>query len=146
MAIELHKIKSSRKSSRTKKRVGRGNATGKGTYSGRGLKGQRSRAGGKGGLKRIGMKANLQKIPKVRGFKSIHPKKETVSLSTLEKFADKMEIVTPESLKKLKIIAKARNGVKIVSNGELTKKIAVKGCGVSAKAREAIEKAGGSIE
>ncbi len=143
MAIELHTIKSPK--NRSKKRVGRGNG-GKGTYSGRGLKGQRSRTGGAGGLKRFGMKSALLKVPKLRGFKSIYAKKEAVSLSTLEKTMDGSKIVTPELLKEMKLIRSIKKGVKIVANGELTKKIAVKGCGVSAKAKEAIEKAGGSVE
>ncbi|MBD3310906.1 MAG: 50S ribosomal protein L15 [Candidatus Magasanikbacteria bacterium] len=144
MAIELHKIKST-DSKKTKKRVGRGNSSGKGTYSGRGLKGQRARSGGKSGTKMRGFKQSLQKIPKVRGFNSRQPKKETVSLSDLDKNFKDGELVTPYSLKSKGLISRPKNGVKILANGDLKKKIIIKGCLATKKAIELIEKSGSKI-
>ncbi|PIY78798.1 MAG: 50S ribosomal protein L15, partial [Parcubacteria group bacterium CG_4_10_14_0_8_um_filter_35_7] len=83
MSLSLHNLKSRKRKKR--KRVGRGNASGHGTYSGRGLKGQKSRSGGKKGLKLKGFKVIIQNIPKTRGFKSIHPKMEIVNTGDLEK-------------------------------------------------------------
>jgi len=145
MAIELHTIEKYRGATKKSKRVGRGNSSQKGTYSSRGMKGQRSRSGGKSGLKTRGFKQSLQKIPKNRGFKSPHIKKETIILSTLDKnFIDK-DIVTPAILKKKSLISSPKNGVKIVATGEITKKITVKNCLASKKAVELIEKAGGTV-
>ena len=144
-AITPHTIKPKSGSKQGSKRVGRGNASGKGTYSARGLKGQRSRSGGKGGLKRLGFKADLQKVPKLRGFKSIQSKKEVVTLTMLEKAFEDGDVVSPSVLKKKSVISKPQNGVKIVTTGVLKKKLTVKNCLASKTAVEAIEKAGGTI-
>lgn len=128
-----------------KKRVGRGNGSGTGTYSGRGLKGQRSRSGGKSGGKRRGLKAALQKVPKLRGFKSITPKKETVTLRTLERTFANGDTVTPYTLEAKGVIARPKRGVKIVATGELSKKLDIKQCIATKQAALAIEKAGGTI-
>jgi large subunit ribosomal protein L15 len=86
MAISLSNVKKSSGSKRKGKRVGRGNSSGKGTYSARGLKGQKSRAGvSRAKLKRLGMKKNLLKIPKVRGFKSLQGKNQVVSVEKINK-------------------------------------------------------------
>ena len=103
MALTLSNLKPAKGSNKRKRRIGRGNASGRGTYSGRGLKGQRSRSGGKGGLKVMGMKARLQKVPKLRGFKSPHPKAEVVNLADLEKYFADGGQVTIKSLKNLSI-------------------------------------------
>ncbi len=145
MTVELHKIKSSPSRKTRKKRVGRGNASGKGTYAGRGLKGQRARSGGKSGTKLRGFKQSLQKIPKVKGFKSLKPKRETVSLEKLNKYFTDGGLVTPAILKKKGLISRPRNGVKIVGSGKLDKKLTIKGCIASKKAVELIEKKGGKI-
>ncbi len=145
MATTAHTIKTARSAKRTKKRVGRGNASGKGTYASRGLKGQRSRSGGKGGLKRRGFRASLQKVPKLRGFKSMYPKKEVVTLTTLNRICVDGDVVTPAFLKKKGVVDVPKNGVKIVATGTLEKKLSVKGCIASKAASEAVEKAGGSL-
>ena len=87
MTLSAHTISGNKSASPRKKRVGRGNASGRGTYATRGLKGQRSRSGGKGGLKLRGFKQSLQKVPKLRGFKSPNPANQTVSLGTIERVA-----------------------------------------------------------
>jgi len=136
---------SSKRVKKNTKRLGRGNASGKDNYSARGLKGQRARSGGKGGLLRHAFKAQLQKVPKLRGFKSQAFKEETVTLAQLQKVAVEGVEVTPFFLKKLRVIRSTKRGAKIVAGGELTKKIILKNCLATKKAVEMIEKAGGKI-
>lgn len=145
MSLTPQTIKSNPGSQRTKKRVGRGNASQKGTYSGRGLKGQRSRSGGKGGTKLRGLKAMLQKVPKLRGFKSLQAKKATVDLVTLSRVTKDGDIVTPYTLNKAGVVKNPKTGVKIVGSDKMAHKITLKGCVASKGATEAIEKAGGTI-
>lgn len=145
MALSAHTIQPHPKSHTSKKRVGRGNGSGKGTYSSRGLKGQRARSGGKGGVQRRGFKAALQKVPKLRGFHSLVNKKELVTLTTLERIVASGDVVTPAFLHKKGVVDAPKNGVKVVATGTLTKNITLKGCLVSKTGIAAIEKAGGSI-
>ncbi len=145
MAITPQTIKATKGSRRKKKRVGRGNATGKGTYAGRGLKGQRSRSGGKGGTKLRGFKQSLQKVPKIRGFKSLKKPKQTVTISTLAKITKADDVVTPHWLEMKGVISSAKDGVKIVATGTLSHALNVQHCIASKKATEIIEGAGGSI-
>lgn len=113
-----------------RKRLGRGNATGTGTYAGRGLKGQRSRSGGKGGLKLKGLKATFKSIPKVKGFTSGHVAPEVVNVSELDKTYDADGIV--------RVVRS-----KVLGHGELTKKLTVYAGGFTASAKTKIEKQGG---
>lgn len=144
MEIKLHNLKSFNRKNR--KRVGRGNASGHGTYSGRGLKGQRARAGGKSGLKRMGLKSFLQQIPKVRGFKSYHPRMQIVQLRDLDKRFKENELITLKQLFKAGLIKSIVLGVKILGPGKLSKKLIVKAHKFSKSAENAIKKAGGKIE
>lgn len=145
MALTLHSVKLP-KSARTRKvRVGRGNASGHGTYSGRGGKGQRARSGGRKGLKILGFKQTLQRIPKVGGFKSHRIRPAEVTLAQLQTtFADG-EVVSPERIVKKGLADDVRAGVKILATGTLKKKLTIKGCRVTAGAKAAIESAGGSL-
>jgi len=126
--------------------VGRGGKRGK--TSGRGTKGQKSRAGHK---IRPEIRDVIKRLPKLRGyaFKSIQDKAIPVNLGVIEKHFSDGEIISPETLY-LKKLVKANRGknpkVKILSDGEITKKITVSGCAMSLKAREKIEKAGGILE
>ncbi len=144
MSLNLHTIKASPK--KKKRRIGRGNASGRGTYSGRGIKGQRSRSGGKKGLKMKGFKQNLLRIPKLRGFKSPKPKKENINLSVLDINFRDQDIITPKILEEKGLIKKSSHGVKILSGGELTKKLTFEDCWYSKTAEEKIIKAGGKIK
>ncbi|MFA6427592.1 MAG: 50S ribosomal protein L15 [Candidatus Magasanikbacteria bacterium] len=128
------------------KRVGRGNASGRGTFSGRGCKGQRARSGGKRGLQQRAFKSQLQKIPKVRGFRSFAVKPETITLSALNRVAEEGVEVTPWFLAEHGAIRSGSNGAKIVATGELTKKLTIKNCLATKQALSAIEKAGGTFE
>ncbi len=132
MPIELHNLKPH--VSGSKKRVGRGGK--RGTYSGRGLKGQRARSGGRRGLKRLGLKPLMTQTHKLRGFKSPHPKPETVNLKDLQKHFKDGDVVTPGILLKKGLIKTTSKGVKILGVGKLTHKITAKGCSLSKTASE----------
>ena len=127
------------------KRVGRGGSRGK--TSGRGTKGQKARAG-----HRIfpQVREQLKKLPKLRGYrqKSIQEKPLPVNVRALEVTFTSGDTVSPKILIERGVI-RYRKGetprVKILAQGELTKKLTLAGCMVSASAREKIEKAGGTI-
>lgn len=144
--LTLHNLQVAKGSKRGKRRVGRGNASGKGNYSGRGMKGQRARSGGKNKLALRGIRGYLLRIPKKRGFKSSAGRAEVVSLSTLEAIAKNGEIITPKYLLQKGLIKTAKNGVKILGQGKLTKKLTVNVQQFSKTAKDAIVKAGGRIE
>lgn len=146
MALNFHTIKPAKGSKHRKKRIGRGNASGHGTYSTRGMKGQKSRTGGRGGLKYKGMKQIILSIPKKRGFKSLEQKPEILNIDILDKKFDDGSKINPKILHEAKIISKIIKGVKILGNGETKKKFIIKGCSVSRSAKEKIEKAGGEIK
>jgi large subunit ribosomal protein L15 len=145
--MQAHELKPTKGSRHARKRVGRGNAAGTGTYSGRGLKGQKSRAGRKprrffeGGQTRL-----MRRLPRRRGFTN-HFRKEyqPVNLRELERFEDGSE-VTPELLKEAGIIDSSKKPVKILSTGEITRKLTVRADRFSLTAREKIEAAGGTVD
>ncbi len=145
MTLSAHTIYPARGARHKYKRLGRGNASGKGTMSGRGGKGQTARTGGRSGTERRGFKSSLQKIPKLRGFKSLFPRMEIVTLATLERIAADGIEITPASLKERGVISRPQNGVKILATGALTKKIIVSGCVASKRAAEEIERVGGKL-
>jgi len=126
------------------KRKGLGESSGHGKTSGRGGKGQTARSGGS---IRIGFEGGqmplLRRIPK-RGFnnKTFGTHLATVNLDDLNTFADGAT-VSPEILKEQRILKKLLDGVKVLGNGSLTKKLTVKAQGFSASAREKITQAGG---
>lgn len=146
MALTPATIKSADGARKRSRRYGRGNSSGRGTYSGRGGKGQTARSGGKSRTSIRALKPYLQKIPKLRGFKSIYPKDETITLQTLERTAKEGDRITPAYLAEKKLIANPLNGAKIVATGELKKKLDISGIPASKKAVEMIEKAGGTVK
>ena len=128
------------------KRKGRGVGTGNGKTGGRGHKGQKARSGGG---TRIGFEGGqmplARRIPK-RGFNNIFAKPlESVNVSVLNMFEDGTE-VNANVLLAEGVLSKCENGVKILGNGELTKKLTVKANAFSAAAKEKIEAAGGKAE
>ena len=127
-------------------RKGRGNGSGNGKTAGRGQKGQWARSGGGG---RVGFEGGqmplARRLPK-RGFHNIFAKPlEAINVSALEKFEDGAE-VTAEALLEKGILSKCQYGVKILGNGDLTKKLTVRANAFSASAKAKIEKAGGKAE
>jgi len=139
---------------RARKRIGRGLGSGKGRYSGRGIKGQKSRSGShkmrpgfEGGQNPIYMR-----LGKLRGGSKdalpVGPFRTTtvpVNVAILEERFDAGSEVTPESLVEKGVLKNTKIDVKILGNGDLTKKLSVTAHAVSATAREKIEAAGGSI-
>lgn len=119
MTLSLHTIKPAKGAAKKRKRVGRGNASGHGTYSGRGLKGQKSRSGGKNSLKRLGMKTILLNIPKKRGFKSQKPKNQAVNLADINKNFKDGATINLQTLLKAGLIDTIKLPVKILGKGEL---------------------------
>ena len=130
------------------KRIGRGGLRGK--TSGRGHKGQKQHGGH--GI-RAEIRDQIKKLPKLRGRgknsnKSIHPDNLAVNVSVIEANFNAGETVSPMPLKEKGIIGGAaarKASIKILGNGELTKKVNVEGCLVSASAQEKISKAGGKV-
>jgi len=145
-ALGLHNLTVARGAKKTKKRLGRGNASGKGNQSGRGGKGQKARSGGKAGLVLFGVKNYLLRIPKNRGFKSLRNKMAEINLGTLNKFFKDGDVINPSILTKKGLIGSSKYGLKVLGAGEFKKKFTVQAQSFSASAKEAIVKAGGSIE
>jgi large subunit ribosomal protein L15 len=138
-----------------RKRVGRGLGSGKGRYSGRGIKGQKSRAGShkmpagfEGGQMPIDMR-----LGKLRGNTSadampigpFRTRTQPVNVGDLERRFDAGADVTPEALKSTGLVSKLSIDVKVLGEGELTKKLTVSAHGFSKSAVEKIEAAGGSV-
>ncbi len=145
MAITLHNLTTDKAVNKKKKRVGRGNASGHGTFSTRGIKGQKSRSG-VSGLKRLGMKQMLLSAPKLRGFKSYQAKKQVINLDSLNKSFKAGQTVNPATLAKAGLANQAKGGIKILSRGKLeVKNLTFSNVEVSDSARQAIEAAGGKI-
>ena len=143
--MQIHELKPKHKN-KGKKRVGRGGK--KGTYSGKGNKGQKSRAGRK--MVPI-IRELIKRYPKLKGYRSfvLDDYSAVVNLETLEKISKDGETVNPENLIKKGIVSrmKGRNPkVKILGTGTLTKKLVVENCKTSKSAKEAIEKAGGTVK
>jgi large subunit ribosomal protein L15 len=144
--MKLHNLKPSSGSKKKRKRVGRGTGSGLGTTAGRGMNGQNSRSGGgtKPGFEG-GQMPLYRRLPK-RGFTNIFQKEYAiVNLETLNQFDDNEE-VTVELLLENKIIKKELDGLKILGNGELNKKLTVKAHKFSKTAKEKIEAVGGKAE
>lgn len=121
MSLELNNLKKTKRVEKSRKRLGRGNASGSGTYSGKGQKGQRSRSG-VSNLKRLGMKARLLQIPKSRGFKSSKAKNQVVSVLSINNNYKEGEIVSPETLVEKGLIKKVDLPVKILGKETLNVK------------------------
>ncbi len=120
--LSLNTIKKSRGTAQKRKRVGRGNASGHGTYSTRGLKGQKSRSG-VSNLKRLGMKKQLLQIPKVRGFKSSKPKNQVINVKVINNSFKDNDLVNPAVLLEKKLIHTLEAPVKILGKEKLTVKV-----------------------
>ncbi|MBI4262558.1 50S ribosomal protein L15 [Candidatus Uhrbacteria bacterium] len=146
MSLNLHSLHPAQGSQHRRKRVGRGNASGHGTYSGKGQKGQRARSGkGRERLRRLGMKKLMQSTPKHRGFRSLVPRALIVNVGALDRVFTSGSVVTPRALHAAGLV-RGSGVVKVLGDGALTKKLVVRECIVSASAKVKIEKAGGTIE
>ncbi len=144
--MKLHELKPAEGSKKKRIRVGRGLGSGLGKTSGRGHKGQKARTGG--GV-RTGFEGGqmplYRRLPK-RGFTNIFAKEYAeVNVGLLERFEDGA-VVDAVSLIEAGVLKNVRDGIRILGNGELTKKLTVKAQGFSKGAKAKIEAAGGQVE
>ena len=144
--MKLHELSPVAGSTFECKRKGRGHGSGNGKTGGRGHKGQKARSGGK---VRVGFEGGqmplVRRIPK-RGFNNIFAKPLTaVNVIALNKFEDGAT-VDAAALIEAGIISECPNGLKVLGNGDLTKKVTVKAAAFSESAKEKIEQAGGKAE
>lgn len=144
--MKLENLSPAAGSTHVAKRKGRGHGTGNGKTAGRGHKGQKARSGG--GV-RVGFEGGqmplARRVPK-RGFNNIFAKPlESVNVSVLDKFEDGA-VVDAQALLDAGILSNCKYGVKILGNGEITKKLTVKASAFSESAKQKIEGAGGKAE
>ena len=144
--MKLENLSPAAGSTHVAKRKGRGHGTGNGKTAGRGHKGQKARIGG--GV-RVGFEGGqmplARRVPK-RGFNNIFAKPlESVNVSVLDKFEDGA-VVDAQALLDAGILSNCKYGVKILGNGEITKKLTVKASAFSESAKQKIEGAGGKAE
>ena len=144
--MRIHELKKPEGSTKAPKRIGRGQGTGQGTTAGRGMNGQNSRSGG--GV-RLGFEGGqmplYRRLPK-RGFTNKWAKEYAeVNVKDLNKFEDGA-VVDIDALLEAGLVGKKLDGVKVLGNGELEKKLTVKAEKFSKSAVEKLEKAGGKAE
>ena len=152
--VSIGSLRPKKGSRRPKKRLGRGPGTGHGKTSGRGHKGAGARSGSKrkpgyeGGQNPIHMRMRKLRGPHRKmsmPFEKFRTSTQAVNLADLQDRFGSGDTVDPDTLK-AKGLAKRRDPVKVLARGELKKKLTVRAHGFSAKAREAIESAGGTVE
>lgn len=145
--MEQHELRPPRGAKRARKRVARGNASGTGTYAGRGLKGQKSRSGG--GVRpgfEGGQTPLIRRLPRRRGFRNPFRVAYTpVNVRDLVRFPAGSE-VTPESLRESGLVRTLRHPIKVLGDGDIAAALTVRTHRVSPAARSKIEAAGGTVE
>ena len=143
--MRLDQLKAPPGARRNRKRVGRGNASGTGTYAGRGMKGQKARAGG--GVRRGfegGQLPVIRRLPSQRGFTNIFKKEyAVVNLDSIAAKLPEETEVTPELLKQARLIRGMSLPVKVLGRGEIDRAVTVLAHRFSDEARRKIEAAGG---
>jgi large subunit ribosomal protein L15 len=143
--MQIHELKPKHKNA-GKKRVGRGGK--KGTYSGHGMKGQKSRAGRK--MVPI-IRELIKKYPKLKGYRRfvLDDFSAIVNLATLEKFSKDGDVINPENLIKMGVVSKIKGRIpeiKILGAEKFSKKLIFENCKFSKSAKVIVEKAGGVIK
>lgn len=145
--MKLHELKPKKGSKHKRKKVGRGLGSGHGTYSTRGIKGQKARSGSKRKPSFEGGRTSLlRQVPKKRGFKSIYEKPEIVNIFNLEKRFKNGDNIDKKELLKAGLISSEEKKVKILGDGEIKKKLKVTADLFSKSAEEKIKKAGGEVK
>jgi large subunit ribosomal protein L15 len=151
MTMKLNDLRDNEGATHAKKRLGRGIGSGSGKTGGRGVKGQKSRSGVAINGFEGGQMPLYRRLPK-RGFNNIFAKSfATVSLGRIQaaidaKKLDAKETVNVEALVKAGVLRRAKDGVRVLSDGELKAKLSFDVAGASKAAIEKIEKAGGSVK
>ncbi len=145
--MKLHELSPAEGSSRPVKRIGRGHGSGWGKTAGKGHKGQKARSGG--GVRpgfEGGQMPLARRLPKV-GFNNIFKTVySTVKVSDLEARFEDGAVIDTEALKKAGLVKKVNDGIKVLGNGEITKKLTVKAAAFTESAKAKIEAAGGKAE
>ena len=126
--------------------MGRGNASGHGTSSTRGGKGQTARSGGSKGLWKKAFKQQLQQTPKLRGFKGLQTKPSEVYLTDLETHFSAGDMVDLKALQEKHLVSVNAKKAKIVSTGDIKKKLIVSGIACTKGAAAKIQAAGGEVK
>jgi large subunit ribosomal protein L15 len=145
--MKQHDLRPPKGAKRPRKRIGRGDGSGHGSFSGRGMKGQNSRSGG--GV-RLGFEGGqlplIRRLPRVRGFTNIFRKSYClVNLDKLSRFPADTE-VTPQLLLEKGLVSNLKDPIKVLGRGELESALVVEAHGFSAAARRKIETAGGRVK
>jgi large subunit ribosomal protein L15 len=144
--MKLHELKYAKGSRKNRRRVGRGQGSGRGKTCGRGHKGQKARSGGNTPAWFEGGQMPLARRLPIKGFRSPCGRKyEIVNLRDLAR-SELEGTVTPEVLRACGIVKSSRKPIKVLAVGDVTKALDLKVNGISAKAREKIEAAGGTVE
>ncbi|MCQ2476748.1 MAG: 50S ribosomal protein L15 [Clostridia bacterium] len=145
--MKLHDLAPAAGSTKANKRIGRGPGSGQGKTAGKGHKGQLARAGrGQRAGFEGGQMPLQRRIPK-RGFNNIFgTEMAIVNIATLDKAFNDGDVVTTEALLEKRIIRKELDGVKVLGQGEITKKLTVQANAFSESAKSKIEQAGGKAE
>ena len=145
--MKIHELSPAPGSNRPVKRIGRGPASGQGKTAGKGHKGQKARAGRGMNPGFEGGQMPLQRRLPKRGFNNIFAKEiAIVNVSAIDEKFEEGAIVDIEALKNAGLIKDELDGVKVLGNGEITKKLTIKANAFSAGAKEKIEAAGGTAE
>lgn len=146
--MKLNELRDNPGASRSKKRVARGPGSGKGKTAGRGIKGQKSRSGVAIKGYEGGQMPLYQRLPK-RGFnKPNRAKYAVVNLGLIQKFIDAGKLsgdITEDSLVESGLVRRKLDGVRVLAKGDFTAKANITVTGASGAAKEAVEKAGGSL-
>ena len=146
--MKLNELRDNEGATKKRMRVGRGPGSGKGKTAGRGIKGQKSRSGLAIKGYEGGQMPLYQRLPK-RGFNKPNRKQyAVVNLGLIQKFIDAGKLgaeITETELVDSGLIRRVRDGVRVLSKGELTAKVSITVTGASKSAIEAVEKAGGSL-
>ncbi len=145
--MKLYELQPAAGSVKDVKRIGRGHGSGTGKTAGKGHKGQKARSGGSIRPGFEGGQMPLQRRMPKRGFNNIFATVyATVNVSALEERFEAGAVVDADALKACGLIKDAKDGIKVLGNGELTKSLTVKAAKFTAAAQEKIEKAGGKAE
>jgi len=148
--MKLNEIKNNPGAHKRKDKVGRGSSSGLGKTSGRGVKGAKARTGNQVHGFEGGQMPLHMRMPK-RGFRNIFGTDfAEVNIGRLQKAVDNKKLdasmkITEDVLRKAGLVHKSKDGVRLLAKGELTAKLTIEVAGVSASAKEAVEKAGGSV-
>jgi large subunit ribosomal protein L15 len=149
--MKLHELHDNPGATKRKKRIGRGPGSGMGKTGGRGIKGQKSRSGVSIGGYEGGQMPLYQRLPK-RGFNKPNRKAfAVVNLGLIQKFIDAKKLdaktaITEDILVESGVVRRKLDGVRVLAKGEFSAKIDLQVTGASASAKQAVEKAGGSLQ